>query len=227
MSFAVPAEAYDRFMGRYSRLLAPLFADFAGLAAGQRVLDVGCGPGALTTELVRRIDPGEVSAVDPSETFVAAARQRHPDVDVRQAAAEHLPFTDRTFDATFAQLVVHFMSDPVAGLREMARVTRSDGRVAACVWDNDGGHGPLKPFWEAARQLDPAVDTESGRAGARRGHLARLMRQAGLRDVEETTLSVRVEHPSFEEWWDPFTLGGAAVRYPVSRSVASSAVALG
>ena len=99
------------------------------------MLDVGCGPGALTAELVRRLGPGSVSAVDPSEPFVAAARERHPGVDVQRASAEELPFEDQEFDAALAQLVVHFMADPVAGLREMARVTREQGVVAACVWD--------------------------------------------------------------------------------------------
>ena len=142
MTFDVRADAYDRFMGRYSTPLAPQFADLAGVAAGQRVLDVGCGPGALTTELVRRLGGDAVSAVDPSEPFVAAIQQRQPGVTVRQAAAEQLPFPDRTFDAALAQLVVHFMTDPVAGLREMARVTRPGGVVAVCVWDNAGGKGP-------------------------------------------------------------------------------------
>jgi ubiquinone/menaquinone biosynthesis C-methylase UbiE len=91
---------------------------------GQRALDVGCGPGALTAELVSRLGAVAVAAVDPSEPFVAAARERHPGVQVLRASAEHLPFPDRTFDASLAQLVVHFMSDPVAGLAEMARVTR-------------------------------------------------------------------------------------------------------
>ena len=134
MSFEVDADAYDRFMGRYSARLAPAFGDFAGVHTGQTALDVGCGPGALTAELVRRLGPDSVAAVDPSERFAAAARERHPGVDVRLSSAEDLPYPDGTFDATFAQLVVHFMADPVAGLAEMARVTRPDGVVAACVW---------------------------------------------------------------------------------------------
>jgi SAM-dependent methyltransferase len=207
MSFAVAPDAYDRFMGRYSVPLAPQLADFASVAAGQRVLDVGCGPGALTAELVRRLGPVAVSAVDPSEPFVAAAQERHPGVSVQRAAAEELPFEDRAFDAALAQLVVHFMASPVAGLREMARVTREGGVVAACVWDHAGGKGPLSLFWEAARQLDPEVEDESQLAGAREGHLAELFRAAGLRKVEETVLSVTVEHQSFEEWWEPFELG--------------------
>jgi SAM-dependent methyltransferase len=175
MSFSVPPEAYDRFMGRYSVLLAPQMATFAGIAGSQRVLDVGCGPGALTTELVRRLGSVGVTAVDPSEQFVNAVRERLPGVTVEVASAERLPFPDRSFDAAIAQLVVHFMDDPVAGLAEMARVTRPRGVVAACVWDHAGGRGPLGTFWEAARELDPAVNDESGLAGAREGHLEELL----------------------------------------------------
>ncbi len=207
VSFNVGADRYDRFMGRYSVPLAPELADFAGIADGQRVLDVGCGPGALTAELVRRLGSEAVSAVDPSEPFVAAARERHPGVDVQRAAAEELPFDEGTFDVALAQLVVHFMSDPVAGLREMARVARHDAVVAACVWDHAGSRGPLSPFWEVAHELDPDLEDESKLAGAREGHLVELFLAAGLREPEESVLSVSVEHPTFEEWWEPFTLG--------------------
>ncbi len=207
MSFEVAADAYDRFMGRYSILLAPGFADFAGVASGQRVLDVGCGPGALTGELVRRVGADRVSAVDPSESFVIAMGERYRGVDVRRVAAEGLPFVDGAFDAALAQLVVHFMSDPVGGLGEMARVIRRGGVVAACVWDHAGGTGPLSAFWQAARELDSDVDDGSDLAGTREGHLAELFAAAGLRNVESAVLSVSVEHPSFEEWWEPFTLG--------------------
>jgi len=207
VSFDVAAEAYDRFMGRYSIQLAAQMADLAGVRDGQRVLDVGCGPGALTAELVMRVGSAAVSAVDPSEPFVAAARARNPGVAVLQASAERLPFPDETFDAALAQLVVHFMTDPVAGLMEMARVTRPDGVVAACVWDHAGGRGPLGVFWQAARELDPRVHDESRLAGAREGHLAELFASAGLRAVQETTVSATVEHPRFEEWWEPYTGG--------------------
>ena len=207
MSFDVAAEAYDRFMGRYSALLAPQMADFAGVRAGQRVLDVGCGPGALTAELVSRLGSAAVAAVDPSKPFVAAVQARHPGVEVLQAPAERLPFPDRSFDAALAQLVVHFMSDPIAGLGEMARVTHRDGVIAACVWDHAGGQGPLSLFWQAARRLDPGVDDESKLAGTRAGHLAELFEAAGLHDIVETAISVRREHASFEAWWEPFTHG--------------------
>ncbi len=207
MSFDVAAESYDRFMGRYSRLLSAQMADLSGVRAGQRAIDVGCGPGALTAELVERLGADHVAAVDPSEPFVEAVRTRYPGVNVRQAPAERIPFDDREFDASLAQLVVHFMRDPIAGLAEMARVTRRGGVVVACVWDHAGNEGPLAAFWEAARTLDPDVDDESDLAGTREGHLGELFRLAGLRDVEESSITASVEHPSFDEWWEPFTRG--------------------
>jgi SAM-dependent methyltransferase len=205
--FEVAADAYDQFMGRYSTLLAPQLADLAGVADGQRAIDVGCGPGALTAELVRRLGADHVAAVDPSASFVQATRQRYPGVDVREAPAETLPFTDGAFDAALAQLVVHFMADPVGGLREMRRVTKPGGVVAACVWDHAGGKGPLGLFWDAARAMDPSVVDESDLAGVREGHLAMLFDAAGLRDVHSSTVVAHVEHPSFEAWWEPYTRG--------------------
>jgi ubiquinone/menaquinone biosynthesis C-methylase UbiE len=207
MSFDVAADAYDSYMGRYSTLLSAQLADLARVGSGQRILDVGCGPGALTAELVARVGAAAVAAVDPSESFVAAARARNPGVDVRRASAEKMPFEDGAFDAALAQLVVHFMADPVAGLAEMARVTRADGVVAACVWDFGGERGPVSLLWQAARELDPAVVDESGLAGARAGHLAELFEAAGLREIEEATLSADLEHTGFEQWWSPFTHG--------------------
>jgi SAM-dependent methyltransferase len=207
VSFVVAADAYDRFMGRYSTRLAPQLADLAGVQRGQRALDVGCGPGALTGELVARLGAETVAAVDPSEPFVIAARERYPGVDIQRAAAEELPFPDAEFDVALAQLVVHFMADPIVGLREMARVTRPGGVVVACVWDHGGGRGPLSLFWRAVRQLDPGAQDESELAGSREGHLAELFEAAGLRDVDDTDLAVRVDHPTFDDWWEPFTLG--------------------
>jgi SAM-dependent methyltransferase len=207
VTFAVAADAYDRFMGRYSRSLAPQFADLAGVRAGQRALDVGCGPGALTTELVGRLGAGALVAADPSEPFVEAARRRHPGVRVAPARAEELPFEDGAFDVALAQLVVHFMSDPVAGLAEMRRVTRDGGMVAACVWDHAGGKAPLSPFWRAVAELDPDAHDESGLPGAREGQLAALFASAGIEEVEDDALWLHAEHASFEEWWEPFTLG--------------------
>jgi SAM-dependent methyltransferase len=216
MSFEVAAEAYDRFMGRHSRQLAPGMADLAGVRAGMRVLDVGSGPGSLTAELVARLGAGNVVAVDPSESFVAAVAARNPGVEVHRASAEALPFPAATFDAAIAQLVVHFMRDPLAGLLEMRRVTRPGGAVAACVWDHAGNRAPVGPFWAAARTVDPGAHDEGNLPGGRPGHLAGLFEAAGLGDIVETTLAARSEYATFEDWWSPFGGGvgssGAYVR---------------
>jgi SAM-dependent methyltransferase len=206
--FEGPADSYDRFMGVYSTKLAPQFADFAGVVPGQQVVDVGCGPGALTAELVARLGDDSVAAVDPSDSFVTAARARFPGLAVQRATAEALPFPDARFDAALAQLVVHFMSDPVAGLREMRRVTREDGTVAACVWDLGGGRARmLSLFWQAARELDPGLQGEARNPGTRAGQLAEMFAAAGLRDVQETELAASVDYATFEDWWEPVTLG--------------------
>ena len=182
-------------MGRYSVPLSPQLADLAGVTAGQRVLDVGCGPGALTAELVRRVGAAacrrgrSVRAVRGRGGCPQSGRQR-PAGRRRGPAVR-----GRTFDASLAQLVVHFMTDPVAGLAEMARVTRPGGVVAACVWDFAGDRAPLSDFWAAARELDPDVDDESRLAGVREGHLVELMAAAGLREIAEATLVVKRRAP--------------------------------
>ena len=205
----VDADAYARFMGRWSRPLSPVFLDFADVPPGPPgplVLDVGCGPGVLTAELTRRYRPPQVLAVDPSPAFVAAARDHVPGVEVQQGVAEHLPYADDSVDAALAQLVVHFMADPVAGLSEMGRVTRPGGVVSACVWDHAGGSGPLSVFWSSVRALGDPVEDESQRAGVREGHLAELFGQAGLSDVLADRIDVTVGFASFEDWWEPFTM---------------------
>jgi SAM-dependent methyltransferase len=207
VTFAVPAEAYGRFMGRFSEPLAAVFADACGVRAGQRVLDVGCGPGALTAELVRRLGPDAVTAIDPSPPFVEAVAARLPRVDIRTGSAEELPFADATFDATLAQLVVHFMADPARGLREMRRVTRPGGTVGACVWDHGGDQGPLSVFWAAVHDLAPDVPAEADLAGTSEGQLTELARAAGLDSAEPGTVRVTVGFPTFDDWWEPFTLG--------------------
>ena len=194
-------------MGRYSEPLAVQFATLADVQAGQWALDVGCGPGALTAQLVERLGTEAVSAIDPSDSFVAAIRARFPGIDGQSAVAEQLPFPDASFDVALAQLVVHFMTDAVSGLAEMARVTRPGGLVAACVWDHAGGGGPLALFWRAVRDVDAEATDESGLAGAREGHLADLCHAAGLTQIRPTTLTVRVHFATFADWWEPFTLG--------------------
>ncbi|WP_296603015.1 class I SAM-dependent methyltransferase [Nocardioides sp.] len=207
MAFDVAAGAYARFMGRYSEPLADQLVELAGVRPGQRAVDVGCGPGVLTARLADRLGAENVVAIDPSPPFVEAARERCPGVDVRYGRAEALPFADAAYDAVLANLVVHFMSDPVRGLQEMGRVARPDGVVAATVWNHATATGPLSTFWQAAQELDPDVADEAALPGTGEGDLGTLARQAGLQDVEEGTITVSVPYSSFEEWWEPYTLG--------------------
>lgn len=211
MGFDGAAVDYDRFMGRYSAGLSAPFADFAGIRAGQRVLDVGCGPGALTGELVTRVGAASVAGVDPSESYAASARERFPDVQIAVAPARALPFRNAEFDAALAQLVVHFLADPVHDLGEMARVTCPGGIVAACVWDHAGGTSPLSRFWDVLSTTDPDAPREADLPGTREGQLKQYLAGADLQDITETVLTVSVMHPTFEDWWQPYLRGAGPV----------------
>lgn len=220
MTFDVAGEAYDRFMGRYSRPLAGALTDWLDVRAGERALDVGCGPGAWTEHLVQRLGAGRVSAVDPSPSFVDACRERFPVVDVRQGSAESLPYGDASFDLAGACLVVHFMADPAAGIAEMARVTRPGCWVGATVWDLAGERAPMAPVWSALAAVGPAQAAPSGERslpGGAAGQLEELFVGAGLHDVEGTELAVTVTHPDFEEWWEPYLHGVG----PIGEAVAA------
>jgi SAM-dependent methyltransferase len=207
-SFRVAGAAYDRLMGRYSRPLAGVLADAAGITRGQRALDVGCGPGALTAELVRRLGPDGVTAVDPSEPFVDDCRQRNPGVDVRVARAESLPFGGGEFDAALAQLVLHFVSDPPAAAAEMHRVLRPGGTATACVWDFGGGMRVLRAFWDAALEVDAdAPDEAAGMRFGRDGEIAELLSAGGFADVRSGALDVAAEYDDFDDLWAGFTGG--------------------
>jgi SAM-dependent methyltransferase len=208
MLFAVSGDAYDRFMGRYSIPLALLFADFAGVVPGMRALDVGCGPGALTRELVRRLGAASVAAADPSPQFVAACRERLPDLEVHEAPAEHLPWPDGVFDAALAQLVISFVSAAPKAAGEMRRVVRPGGVIAACMWAAEsGGMEMLYAFWEAARELNADAPDESRMRYRTAGELRALWEEAGLEGVETGPLDVIVGYESFDELWQSL-LGG-------------------
>jgi len=201
-AFAVGADRYDLFMGRYSRPLADLFADAAEVQRGQSALDVGCGPGALTGVLVQRLGAASVAACDPSASFVAACRERYPGVELSAGRAEALPFEAGRFDRVLSQLVFHFVPEPEAALRELIRVARPGATLGACVWDWGGGMELLRHFWRAALEVDPTAPDEARtlRFG-REGELGALFATASLQDVTETTLSVSTVYASFDELW--------------------------
>jgi SAM-dependent methyltransferase len=210
-TFRTPAEAYDRHVGRYATALGSALIEFAGVEPGMSALDVGCGPGALTAVLVERLGAASVAAADPSEPFAEACRARLPGVEVVSAKAEVLPFPADAFDVTLSQLVVNFMSDPKAGVREMARVTRPGGVVASCVWDYAGEMTMLRAFWDAAHEVDPeraaAADEGVVMPWCREGELAELWVAAGLADVRFEQLVVSAAYADFEDLWSPLPTG--------------------
>ena len=209
--FRGSADAYERFVGRYSGALATALVEFAHVEPGMRALDVGCGTGALAEVLAGRLGPENVSAADPSEPFAEACRARVPGVEVVVAPAEALPFDDGTFDAALSQLVVNFMADAEQGVRQMARVTRPGGIVAACVWDYAGEMTLLRAFWDAAVELDPeraaAADEGATMRWSGEGELADLWRTVGLAEVRFAPLVVRAGYADFEDLWWPLPTG--------------------
>lgn len=208
--FRGSADAYDRFVGRYGPNLSRELITAAAVRQGQRALDVGCGPGPLTSALAALLGADLVSAVDPSEPFAQACRERVPGADVRVAAAEELPFADDTFDATLSQLVVNFLDDAPRGLLEMRRVTRPDGVVAGCTWDYADGMTMLRGFWDSVRALDPeggGADEGLTMRYADPETLGELWRGAGLRDVEVSELFAEASYEDFDDLWEPFLAG--------------------
>jgi len=206
--FASSPDHYDRFMGRYSTRLAPLLAEAAGVEGAMRVLDVGCGPGGLTTELARRVGRERVAAIDPAAQFVAECRNRNPGADVRVGDAEQLPWADDEFDAALSCLVIAHVEDAQAMVAEMVRVTRPGGTVASCMWDFDeGGMRMLQIFWSAIGEVDPGCERREHRAGTGRGEIAALFERAGLAELVDDSLTVSADYTGFDEFWAPFTLG--------------------
>ncbi len=219
--FRGPAEVYDRFVGRYSPALARAMCDQLSITGGQRALDVGCGPGALLEALAERLGVDNVTGIDPSEPFVAAARLRVPGARVVVGPAEAIPFDDGEFDATLSQLVVNFLADAEQGLREMSRVTRPGGVVAGSVWDYGGGMTMLKTFWDAAAALDPERATaqmeQHTMRFSRPDELAELWGHAMLTDVEVSPIDVEASYEDFDDLWAPFPTGvGPAGTYAAS-----------
>jgi SAM-dependent methyltransferase len=205
VSFAVPGDAYDRFVGRYSRQLAPRFLEFAGVGSGP-VLEVGCGPGALTAVLAARFGAAAVAAVEPSEPFAAACRARVPGADVRAAGAEALPFPEDTFGGVLSQLVLSFVGDAPRAMAEMLRVARPRGIVAACTFAADG-FALVGTFWRAALRLDPAAPDDARLPFRAEEPLVALWRESGLRDVALGRIDLEARYEDFDDYWDPLAVG--------------------
>ena len=204
-------DAYEPYVGRWSRLVAREFVAWLGVAGGAAWLDVGCGPGALSQTVLETADPAAVVAVDPSLGFLANARARlGGPVRLAAADARRLPVADARVDVAVSGLVLNFVPDPAAAVAEMARVTRPGGRVAAYVWDYAGRMELIRRFWDAAVALDPAAGEldEGRRFGLCRPEpLARLFRDAGLGAVAGRAIEVPPRFRDFDDYWTPF-LGG-------------------
>ena len=211
------AESYEQIMGRWSRRLAPLFLEHAGTAPGERLLEVGCGTGSLTFTLASTVAFAELTAIDYADVYVEAARARNrdPRIRIEQGDAAALRFADGQFDRALSQLVVHFVADPGGAVAEMRRVTRPGGVVAAAVWDSAGGMTGMRVFWDTAAMLDPAAAELRARSLSKpvvaAGGLARLFRAAGLVDVTERSLLIRMEHTDFADYWQPWLAGEGPV----------------
>ena len=206
-------DAYEPYVGRWSRAVARQFLAWLDMPPGGRWLDVGCGTGALSETILEVTHPSEVVGVDPSAGYVAYARSRVPDPRAHFQAgdARALPFSAEAFDGVVSGLVLNFVPDPAAAVAEMARVTRHSGTVAAYVWDYSGGMELMRRFWDAAVALDPAArDLDEGwRFGAfcQPERLVGLFRDAGLLRVETCAVDVPTLFRDFDDYWTPF-LGG-------------------
>ena len=202
------AQAYERFMGRWSRNLAPLLVRFAAVRDGDTLLDVGSGTGALAAALAAAAPSGRVVGIDPAAPYVALAQASHGGVRVRFQVgdAQQMDFEDAAFDRTLSLLVVNFIPDADRAVEEMKRVTRRGGTIAAAVWDYGEGMEMLRVFWDEAIAMTPAIDSRDERhmPFCRRGELAALWRRHGLLDVVEEGLTVETRFTSFADYWAPF-----------------------
>jgi ubiquinone/menaquinone biosynthesis C-methylase UbiE len=212
MTFAVAAEAYERYIGRYSRELAPRFLAFAEIASGP-VIDLGCGPGCLSEVLAARFGASQVGAVDTSDPFVAACRHRVPGADVRLAPVEHLPFGDHAFQSALSQLVLSFVGNADEMAAEIRRVVRPGGTAAACTFDADG-FAVVRTLWDAARRFDPAAPDDAALPFRRTHELTDLWTRSGFREVQTGVIEIEATYADFEDFWSPFTFGiGPAGHY--------------
>jgi SAM-dependent methyltransferase len=203
---------YELQMGRWSQRLASLFAEFGGVGDGDRVLDMGCGTGSLTAEIVQRSSGSSVVGLDFSAAYVKYASE-HVDGQSHFLMADGamLPFSDGVFDRSFSQLVLHFVPDPILAIAELGRVTRPGGVVAATVWDAGGGVTVNRLFCDTAAAVSPGGEAFRrrifGRPMTQSGALMRAWQQAGFVEVEETTLTIRMDFESFDDYWAPYVGG--------------------
>lgn len=222
MSIWAIGDAYEPYVGRWSRVVARDFLVWLEAPPGRRWLDVGCGTGALSATILDVARPAAVTGVDASEAYAAYARERIPDarVEFRQGDAQALPFSDGAFDAAVSGLMVNFLPDPSRGLAEMARVTRPGGVVAAYVWDYAGEMQLMRHFWDAAAALDPAAaELDEGRRFplCRPEPLERLFVATGLNGVEVRAIDIPTVFHDFDDYWSPFLGGqGPAPSYTMS-----------
>ena len=215
------AEAYERFMGRWSRLVAPQLVDFTDVRDLGRFLDVGSGTGALAFALADRRPNAHVRGIDPSKEYVEYARSRNPfpnRVSFETGDAQQLRLADASFDASLSLLVFNFIPDPGKALRELRRVTKPGGKISAAVWDYGDGMRMLRAFWDGAVSMNPKAEKldERHMPLCRAGELSELWRQGGLDNVHEQSLTITMKFESFVDYWDAFLLGqgpaGAYVR---------------
>lgn len=224
------AAGYEKLMGRWSRQLAPLFINFAGLEAGERVLDVGCGTGSMTFELPRAANLSEIAAIDLSPVFVEEARRRNTDprIHIQQADACALPFADQSFDRALSLLVLHFVPDTAKAVSEMRRVVKPGGVVAAAVWDHLGGLPSMRMMWDTVAATSEAARQARSRylfqpmAGPH--ELQQCFIAQGLRDVVQDSLAIRMDYQSFDDYWGPIAGGeGPLGKYMSGVSAAEQA----
>jgi len=216
------ADPYERFIGRWSRLLTPNFVRWLAVPLQGDWLDVGCGTGSLTEAILANAFPKSVVGIDPSSAFVSKAAEvvRDPRASFRIGNAMGLEFANATFDVAASSLVLNFVPDPNGAVAEMRRVTKKGGRVAACVWDYSGGMRMLRVFFDAAAELDPAaaqLDEGNRFLIARPDALQACFLGAGLQQVEMLPLDVDMVFTGFDDYWQPFLGGqGPAPAYAVS-----------